>query len=51
MLSLGHPILGDPFYATGHARDFERLMLHSEELRFNHPQGGKSMKIRAPAPF
>lgn len=51
MLSLGHPILGDPFYATGPARDFERLMLHSEELRFNHPDGGRSMKIRADVPF
>lgn len=51
MLSLGHPILGDPFYADGPARDFPRLMLHSEELRFKHPQGGRSMKIRSAAPF
>lgn len=51
MLALGHPILGDPFYATGPARDYPRLMLHSEELRFKHPQGGKSMKVRAKAPF
>ena len=51
MLALGHPILGDPFYATGPARDFPRLMLHSEELRFKHPQGGRSIKVRARAPF
>ncbi len=51
MLALGHPILGDPFYATGPARGFPRLMLHSEELRFNHPQGGASTKVRAKAPF
>jgi tRNA pseudouridine32 synthase/23S rRNA pseudouridine746 synthase len=51
MLSIGHPILGDPFYATGPARAYDRLMLHSEELRFNHPQGGRSMKVRAPVPF
>ena len=51
MRELGHPILGDPFYATGPARDFPRLMLHSEELRFKHPDGGRSMKIRAKAPF
>ncbi|MEM9636901.1 MAG: pseudouridine synthase [Pseudomonadota bacterium] len=51
MLALGHPILGDPFYATGPARAFPRLMLHSEELRFKHPQGGRSTKIRAAAPF
>lgn len=51
MLSLGHPILGDPFYATGPAREYERMMLHSEELRFNHPDGGRSTKVRALAPF
>jgi tRNA pseudouridine32 synthase/23S rRNA pseudouridine746 synthase len=51
MLSLGHPILGDPFYAQGPAQDFPRMMLHSEELRFKHPQGGRSVKIRSVAPF
>lgn len=51
MLSIGHPILGDPFYASGPARDYPRLMLHSEELRFKHPQGGRSVKVRAAAPF
>lgn len=51
MRELGHPILGDPFYAIGPARDFPRLMLHSEELRFKHPDGGRSVKIRAKAPF
>ena len=51
MCALGHPILGDPFYAEGPARDFSRLMLHSEEFRFKHPKGGRSVKIRAPAPF
>ncbi|MGE4325777.1 MAG: pseudouridine synthase [Pseudodonghicola sp.] len=51
MLALGHPILGDPFYAEGAARDFPRLMLHSEELRIKNPEGGVSLKLRAPAPF
>ncbi|MEQ3708275.1 MAG: RluA family pseudouridine synthase [Tateyamaria sp.] len=51
MQTLGHPILGDPFYATGEARDFERLMLHSEELRIKHPDSGRMMRFRAPAPF
>lgn len=50
-LELGHPILGDPFYATGPARDFDRLMLHSAELRFNHPDGGRGMRVTAPVPF
>ena len=51
MRELGHPILGDPFYAKGAARDFPRLMLHSEELRFKNPDGGRSTKVRAKAPF
>lgn len=50
-LALGHPILGDPFYAEGAARDFPRLMLHSEELRLRHPDGGAGLKYRAKAPF
>ncbi len=44
-LAIGHPILGDPFYAEGAAREFPRLMLHSESLRFRHPDGGKGMKF------
>ena len=51
MLSLGHPILGDPFYATGAALEFPRMMLHSEELRFKHPDGGQSTRVRSKAPF
>lgn len=51
MAELGHPILGDPFYAEGPARDFERLMLHAEELRFKHPQGGRSVKFRSAPEF
>ena len=51
MLALGHPILGDPFYATGAARDYPRLMLHSETLQFRHPDGGQGTRITAKAPF
>ncbi len=51
MREIGHPILGDPFYATGPARDAPRLMLHSESLRLRHPDGGKGLTFRAPAPF
>ena len=51
MQQIGHPILGDPFYAEGAARDYPRLMLHSEELRFKHPDGGRSVKVRAKVPF
>lgn len=51
MLEIGHPILGDPFYATGLARQFPRLMLHSETLQFRHPDGGKGTRVTAPCPF
>lgn len=51
MQALGHPILGDPFYAEGEARDHPRLMLHSEELRLRHPDGGEGMRFRAKVPF
>ena len=51
MLALGHPILGDPFYAPDTAADFARMMLHSEELRLRHPDGGQGLTFRAPAPF
>ena len=51
MAETGHPILGDPFYATGPARDFDRLMLHAEALRIRHPDGGAGMSFSAPCPF
>lgn len=51
MQALGHPILGDPFYATGVARNYPRLMLHSETLQFRHPDGGQGMRVTAKAPF
>ncbi len=51
MLSLGHPILGDPLYAEGDAKLYDRMMLHAEELRLKHPESGVSLKFRAPAPF
>lgn len=51
MQALGHPILGDPLYATGPARAFPRLMLHAESLRFSHPETGKGVTFTAPVPF
>jgi len=51
MREIGHPIMGDPFYATGDARNAARLMLHAEELRLRHPEGGRGMRFRAKTPF
>ena len=50
-LSIGHPILGDPLYAPETTDAHARMMLHSEELRLNHPENGRGMKFRAKAPF
>ena len=51
MKEIGHPILGDPFYAEGAARDYPRLMLHAESLKLRHPDGGKGISFRAKVPF
>jgi tRNA pseudouridine32 synthase/23S rRNA pseudouridine746 synthase len=51
MLALGHPILGDPLYASETAEQYPRMMLHAEELRLRHPDGGAGMKFRVKAPF
>ena len=51
MLSLGHPILGDPIYATGAASAFPRLMLHAETLGLHHPDSGEWVTFSAPCPF
>ena len=51
MREIGHPILGDPFYAEGEARKYSRLMLHSENIRFRHPDGGQGMSFTVKVPF
>jgi len=51
MREIGHPILGDAFYATGDALDFSRLMLHAESLRLRHPDGGKGLTFKAKCRF
>jgi tRNA pseudouridine32 synthase/23S rRNA pseudouridine746 synthase len=50
-LAIGHPILGDPLYSPETVTDFPRLLLHSEELRINHPESGKGLRFRAKCPF
>jgi tRNA pseudouridine32 synthase/23S rRNA pseudouridine746 synthase len=51
MKEIGHPILGDPFYSDGPARDYPRLMLHSETLQFRHPDGGVGRRVSSKPPF
>lgn len=52
MAALGHPILGDPFYADPPARAAaDRLQLHATRLAFRHPDGGAWVDFASPAPF
>lgn len=52
LLALGHPILGDRFYAPPEVvAAAPRLMLHAAELSLNHPYSGERMRFRAPPPF
>ena len=50
--AIGHPILGDSFYAPDEAyMAADRLQLHAETLTVRHPTGGKPLTITAPCPF
>lgn len=52
MLSLGHPIIGDRFYAEGEALNASaRLALHAESLELHHPSDGRRVTFRAECPF
>jgi len=52
LMSLGCPILGDRFYATGSALEASnRLLLHAQQLVFTHPNTGERMTISAPCSF
>lgn len=52
MKEIGHPILGDQFYATGEAlAAADRLQLHAAELGFRHPRGGEPVMFRSEPPF
>lgn len=52
MLALGHPILGDRFYAHDEAREIApRLQLHAAELTFTQPSTEQPMHLFAPCDF
>ncbi|WP_241622545.1 bifunctional tRNA pseudouridine(32) synthase/23S rRNA pseudouridine(746) synthase RluA [Rosenbergiella australiborealis] len=52
MLALGHPILGDNFYASPEAKALSpRLLLHAERLTITHPAFANSMTFKQPADF
>ncbi|MBV7261285.1 bifunctional tRNA pseudouridine(32) synthase/23S rRNA pseudouridine(746) synthase RluA [Photobacterium sp. WH77] len=52
MLALGHPILGDGFYAHDQAKALApRLQLHAAELSFFHPYSNEARHVFAPCEF
>ena len=52
MLAIGHPIIGDEFYACEEALAMSsRLLLHARELTVTHPATGRRIEITAPTPF
>tara|TARA_R110002167_G_scaffold94177_8_gene251672 strand:+ start:432 stop:1052 length:621 start_codon:yes stop_codon:yes gene_type:complete len=52
MQSMGHPILGDRFYADAAAlKQADRLLLHAQQLGFNHPLSQQPLSFVAPSPF
>jgi tRNA pseudouridine32 synthase/23S rRNA pseudouridine746 synthase len=52
MLSLGHPIVGDFFYAPKRVLEKSpRLLLHASQLSFQHPISNQSVDIVSIAPF
>ena len=54
LASIGHPVAGDPVYATGIVRrgpgGLERLFLHAWKLEFLSPGSGRLVRCEAPLP-
>ena len=52
LMTLGHPIVGDPLYAPeAVARAADRLMLHACALALPHPVHGETLNFFSPPPF
>lgn len=52
LAEIGHPILGDEFYAHPDALAARpRLALHAASLRFVHPGTGDALALDSPCPF
>ncbi|MCW9054171.1 MAG: pseudouridine synthase [Motiliproteus sp.] len=52
MLAMGHPILGDRFYASGKALNCSpRLLLHAQLLELSHPITEKRQAFQSICPF
>ena len=52
MMALGHPILGDRFYASGEALSAaQQLMLHAASLTFAHPYSDVPITVTSQPKF
>ena len=52
MLAMGHPILGDGFYAHPEAKAMaSRLQLHAQQFCITHPEFGTPMHFKCEAEF
>lgn len=52
MQAIGHPIAGDPLYASESQRELSaRLCLHATELGLPHPADGRTLTFTSPCPF
>ncbi len=52
LAEIGHPILGDPLYATIEALEMApRLLLHASTLAFPHPRSGDRISFKSDVPF
>ncbi len=50
--AIGHPIVGDPLYATSEQQGWSgRLLLHACELALPHPVSGDALVFHSPCPF
>lgn len=52
LLSIGHPIVGDPLYGPEAVREgADRLLLHASELSLPHPVTAQSLHLHSACPF
>jgi len=50
--AIGHPIVGDPLYASAAQRALaDRLLLHAGWLALPHPSSGEPLEFHSPCPF
>lgn len=51
--AIGHPVVGDPVYGSGHQRKgitLQRQFLHAYQLEFAHPTTGNRIQLEVPLP-